>query len=190
MFSLLLFFVHLLFLTVFVSIKSKAPDPKAIKPKYRKIPKKVKKKVVAEDKSSYDHYKHLDRIEKRLEDLHEKVEKINDRQREILGQFEDHMVKHHRNEIDSLPPPPKFPITRSPTPSLTKESRPGPHPEALHPEGPPENMSLGDDSGELGPRTGPEPLKTNPPKPTKKCPRCKGDVKTDWVKCPACGEKL
>jgi hypothetical protein len=161
-------------------------------PEKKKAPKKVtKKKVAVRAKVSDDKTKHLERIEKRLEELHEKVEHLNDRHREVLGLFEDHMVKHHKKEVSPLPPPPK-PSLRPPVPpSNVKYTRPGPHPEALHPEGPPENMSLGDDHGELGRKTGPEPLKTAPPRrETTKCSKCGSEVGTDLVKCPTCGAKL
>ncbi len=192
MFVAVIFLVLLVLALLIVPRKKKVHDPESTRPKNLKAPKKVKKKkVVVEDKISYDHSKHLDRIEKRLEELHEKVEKLNDNNREILGHFEDHMVKHHKKEVSPLPPPPKPSLLPPRPPSNIKDSRPGPHPEALHPEGPPENMSLGDEHGELGHKTVPEPLKTTAPKKeAKKCAKCNSDVEADWVKCPTCGAKL
>jgi hypothetical protein len=161
-------------------------------PDKKKGPKKVKKKKVAvQAKVTDGQTKHLERIEKRIEELHEKVERLYDRHREVIGLFEDHIIKHHKNRVEPLPPPPN--PTRLPLRprSNAKDTRPGPHPEALHPEGPPENMSLGDEHGEIGRKTGPEPLKTaTPKKDLKKCPKCGGDVEADWVKCPSCGAKL
>ena len=161
-------------------------------PGKKKVPKKVKKKKVAvRAKVTEDKTKHLERIEKRIEELNEKVERLHDSHREVLGLFEDHMVKHHKKEVSPLPPPPKPSLLPARPFSNAKFTRPGPHPEALHPEGPPENMSLGDDHGELGAKTGPEPLKTTPPRrETKKCSKCGSEVGTDLVKCPTCGAKL
>lgn len=159
--------------------------------KKKTIKKVKKKKRPSHTKVTDDQTKLLERIEKRLEELHDKVEHLNDRHREVLGLLEDHLVKHHKKEVEPLPPPPKPSLSPHYTFSTQKHSKPGPHPEALHPEGPPENMSLGDDHGELGPKTGREPLKTTTPNTRiKKCPRCGSEVDTDLVKCPSCSGKL
>jgi hypothetical protein len=156
----------------------------------RNTVKKIKKKATP-PKVTDDQIKLLERIEKRIDELHEKVEHLNDRHREVLGLFEDHMVKHHKKIVEPLPPPPNPSLLPTRQSSVAKDARPGPHPEALHPEGPPENMSLGDDYGEIERRTGPEPLKTTiPKKELKKCTKCGGDVKSDLAKCPTCGAKL
>jgi hypothetical protein len=191
MFVDVVFSVPIVLALLVVPRKKKAPDPEATRPKALKVLKKVKKeKVVAEDKVSYDHSLHLGKIEKRLEVLQEEIDRLNDSHREVLGYFEEHMVKHHKKEVPPLPPPPKPILTRSLPSSTTKVSKPGPHPEALHPEGPPENMSLGDEHGELGHKTGPEPLKTaSPKKEAKKCAKCGSEVGTDMVKCPTCGAR-
>jgi len=186
----IIFFVLIVAAILIVPSKAKAPGPEATTPKDLKRPKKVKKKKVVA-KASDDHTKHLDRIEKRIEELHEKVERLHDSHKEVMGHFEDHMVKHHKKEVEPLPPPPKPTLPPPLPPSPAKGTEPGTLPEALHPEGPPENMSLGDAHGEIGHKTGPEPLKTaTPKKDLKKCSKCGGDVETDWVKCPSCGAKL
>jgi hypothetical protein len=186
----IIFFVLVVAAILLIPNRKTALDPEATTPKDLKAPKKVKKKKIAA-KTTDDHTKHLDRIEKRIEELHEKVERLHDSHREVMGHFEDHMVKHHKKEVEPLPPPPKPTLPPPLPPSKSKDLDPGPHPEALHPEGPPENMSLGDAHGELGHMTGPEPLKTAPPKKeAKKCSNCGSAVEPDWVKCPTCSGKL
>jgi len=148
-------------------------------PKVRKV-----KKVAKND----DHKEHLDRIEKRIDELHDKVEKFHDNHRETMTRFDEHLAKHHgqRKVPEPLPPPPK-PLPEAPQPP--KVFAPSSHAEALKPEGPPENMSLGDEHGELKKKPEGEGLKTAQP-PKAKCPKCGGDVETGWVKCPTCSAAL
>jgi Na+-transporting methylmalonyl-CoA/oxaloacetate decarboxylase gamma subunit len=158
---------------------AKAKDSAVEAPKVRKV-----KKVAKND----DHKEHLDRIEKRIDELHDKVEKFHDNHRETMTRFDEHLAKHHgqRKVPEPLPPPPK-PLPEAPQPP--KVFAPSSHAEALKPEGPPENMSLGDEHGELKKKPEGEGLKTAQP-PKAKCPKCGGDVETGWVKCPTCSAAL
>ena len=148
-------------------------------PKVRKV-----KKIAKKD----DHKEHLDRIEKRIDELHDKVEKIHDNHRETMTHFDEHLAKHHgqRKVPEPLPPPPK-PLPEAP--QQPKGFTPSSNAEALRPEGPPENMSIGDEHGELKKKPDGEGLRTAAP-PKAKCPKCGGDVEAGWVKCPTCSSPL
>ena len=187
----IIFMVVILLLVATIPKKRPAAGTKGATttgPKARKV-----KKVVRTDRGDHaEHRKHLERIEKRLEALHEKVERLHDGQKDAALHFEGHLAKHHgeRTAVEPLPPPPK-PSGELPPVLPPKDYQPGPHPEALRPEGPPENMSVGDDHGELRKKAGTERLSTAPPsKERTKCPKCGGDVEAGWIKCPTCSAQL
>ena len=194
-------FIVLAILAAAFTPKRKADVPSTTPSATAGVKKVKRKKIRAQGPSSKDleeHKKHLERIEKRIDELHDKVEFMHKGHSDLIGHFEEHLTDHHgKKKVVVVPPPlPPPPMPPKEGAVLSQETEaisasPGPHPEALHPEGPPENMSLGDEHGELAKKTGSDKLPTVKPAPGgKKCPKCSGDVEPDWMKCPSCSSKL
>jgi len=129
----------------------------------------------------------LDRIEKRLEDLKKNQEKLHEHILQIqkyhhnfTSHFQLHLIKHHGEKSDTTVEgvDPKEEVKEDAGPM-----EPGPMEEALPPEGPPENMSIGDEQGEIRPRKEEDGA---PATSDGKCPRCSRDVESDWIRCAHC----
>jgi hypothetical protein len=147
-----------------------------------KVKKRRKRKLRKDDEQ-------LGRIEKRLEELHTNHEKLHEHilqlqknHNQSMSHFQLHLIKHHGEKGEEEVEDKEDEVVEDEAGPM----EPGPVEEALPPEGPPENMSIGDEQGEIRERK----EEDTPPTSAVKCPRCSGDIEKDWVRCAHCGYLL
>lgn len=167
------------------------PVEKAPEPEPPKKVKKVKRKKAGSKSKVDEHHDRLERIERRIENLHDHVMEIHSNHDQVMGHFQHHLIRHHDVDEDELElkkdegklPPIDEHLEggekeEEATPEdrdIEKEMEPSPSSDADL-EGPTESMSIGDEYGELrAPRA---------------CPRCGEKTEEDWVRCASCGYLL